>query len=250
MMTDDRQVSATDRLIVALDVDTPEQAREIVRELDGVVSFFKVGYQLFVATGQGFVRELAEAGKSIFFDLKINDVAETVKLAVGNLPGREEVRFLTLQGPAATVRAAVEGRGGRRGPKFLHVPLLSSIGEADLREMSLIGEGSGLSAVQDYIIAQAGPALDAGADGVIASGAAIGLLRSAFPGRDCCIVSPGIRPAGTAKNEHKRSATPADAIAAGADYLVVGRPIRDAKDRAQAAQSIIEEITTALAPDV
>ncbi len=249
-MTNDSPLSASDRLIVALDVDTPEMARQIVRELDGVASFFKVGYQLFVATGQGFVRELADAGKSIFFDLKINDVAETVKLAVSNLPDREEVRFLTLQGPAATVRAAVEGRGGRRGPKFLHVPLLSSIGEDDLREMSLIGEGSGLSAVQDYIVAQAAPALDAGADGFIASGAAIGLLRSAFPGRDFCIVSPGIRPAGTAKNEHKRSATPADAIAAGADYLVVGRPIRDAQDRAQAAQSIIEEIAAALARDV
>ncbi len=249
-MTNDSPLSASDRLIVALDVDTPEMARQIVRELDGVASFFKVGYQLFVATGQGFVRELAEEGKSIFFDLKINDVAETVKLAVGNLPGRDEIRFLTLQGPAATVRAAVDGRGGRREPKFLHVPLLSSIGEDDLREISLIGEGSRLSGVDDYIVAQAGPALDAGADGFIASGAAIGLLRRSFPGREFCIVSPGIRPAGTAKNEHKRAATPADAIAAGADYLVVGRPIRDAQDRAQAARSIIEEIAAALARDV
>lgn len=246
-MTEQHKVDAKDRLIVALDVDTPEQAMNIVRELEGVVSFFKVGYQLFVSTGQGFVSELAGAGKNVFFDLKMNDIAETVKLAVRNLPGRDEIRFLTLQGGAATVRAAIEGRGDRRWPGLLHVPLLSSMGEADLRQMRVIGLPPGLASVQDYILAQAGQALEAGVDGFIASGDAISLLRQAWPDRRFLIVSPGIRPAGTGTSEHKRSATPADAIAAGADYLVVGRPVRDAPDRAEAARAIIAEIEKALA---
>lgn len=230
-------------------MDTAQEAEAIASSLSGIVSCYKVGYQLFVATGQTFVKKLADSGCEVFFDLKLNDVDETIRLAVSNLMKQCScVKFLTLQGGAATVRAAVAGRGASQSPMLLSVPLLSSLDQSDLAEQGLIGETARYRTIDDYLAGQAGRVIEAGSDGLIASGGAIALLRQQFPrSTGKVIVSPGIRPSGASTDEHKRSATPAGAIRDGSDYLVVGRPIRDASDRASAAREIVREIEQALA---
>ncbi len=233
-------VDAKDRLIVALDVDSKEKAMAIVDDLDAVASFFKVGYQLFIAEGIGFIRELIDDGKKVFLDLKMDDVEETIKLAVGVI-SRAGPEFLTIHGGPATVRAAIEGRGDMLAPKILFLTFLSSLNEKDLKEMT----GADIN-LDRYIENRTRLAIEAGTDGIIASGASVARIRAAFKNENPIIVTPGIRPAGAAKQDHKRSFTPFEAIMAGSDYLVVGRPIRDAANRKEMAQRIIDDIDKAL----
>ncbi len=226
---------AADRLIVALDVDTTEKAMEIVQDLNGLVSFFKVGYQLFIAEGLAFVRRLIEGNKRVFLDLKMDDVDETIRRAVANIAATE-VEFLTIHGSGATVRAAREGRGGREKPKLLSVTLLSSLDANDLTGLFADAKLT----VGSYVEWRAKQAIDSGCEGLIASGATIGLLRGLYP--SAIIVAPGIRPADSSRDDHKRSLSPGGAIRAGADYLVVGRPIRNASNPRNAAEKIIKEM--------
>ncbi len=233
--------SGEDRLIVALDVRTRDDALRLVDELADRVSFFKVGYQLFLATGMEFVRELVTTRrKRVFLDLKMDDVEETISLAVKVITD-ENVRFLTIHGSGATARAAQEGRGSATYPKILSVTLLTSLGRQDLIDLGLLGAKGRFSSLDDYVVWRAEQAINAGCDGLIASGSSAAMLREKFGDRPI-IVCPGIRQSTDATDDHKRSATPREAMAAGADYVVVGRPIRDAADRRAKADAIIEEM--------
>jgi orotidine-5'-phosphate decarboxylase len=236
-------VTAADRLIVALDVPTVDDALRAVAALDNV-SFFKVGLQLFVTGG---IPALLQAlrGKRVFVDLKMpGDIGNTVRSVVDACVARG-VEFLTLSEsmPAPAIRSAVAARNAHASAqlKFLTVPFLSSLDAADLAEMA--GPDTDL---ERYVVQRAARAVAAGCDGIIASGDAIGWCRQAFP-RPTLIVSPGIRPAGASADDQKRHTTPADAIRLGADYLVVGRPILRAADPRAAADRVIHEIGAALA---
>lgn len=231
-----------ERLIVALDFDGRGPALGLVDRLGDLVSFYKVGWQLFIGAGFPLVRELAAREKKVFLDLKMGDIEATVRSAVGNM--KDEVEFLTIQGTAATVGAAKDGRADRVRPKLLFVTALSSVDAADVRVTAANPELD----IDDYAVERARDALDAGCDGLIASGSSVGRIRSAFPDREFLVVVPGIRPAGTGTDDHKRTLTPLEAVRDGADYLVVGRPVRDDRDPAGSAARIIDDIARGMAP--
>ncbi|UCE63872.1 MAG: orotidine-5'-phosphate decarboxylase [Nitrospirota bacterium] len=235
------------RLIVALDFSDLEQAHRCVDELEGVVSFYKIGLELFLASTRDFLDELRQRHCRIFLDLKMHDVDETIRRAVANA-AKLGVDFLTIHGNSATVKAACSGKGNQ-SLKILAVPLLSSWNEQDLQELFLVGPIQGFSPrfnnLDEYVFWRADQAMAQGCDGLIASGEYVQKLRGRFP-EQAVIVSPAIRPSGSSTDEHKRSLTPSEAIQSGANYLVVGRPIRDAEHRREAAQRIIAEIETTL----
>lgn len=238
--------AARERLIVALDVPTAEQALSLVRELRSVVSCFKIGLELFlVGKWTELVTEIGE-GK-IFLDLKLPaDIPTTITRAVRVCAEHRIVKFLTLSSagmPPEVIAAARAGRGESAHPMLLMVPFLSSLGRADFARLHE-EEGEDFEA---YLVRRCRTVLEAGCDGLIVSGEEIGLIRVEFP--KAVIVSPGIRPAGHAQDDHKRSTTPGQAIELGADYLVVGRPICSEptpEARRSRARAIIEEIETAL----
>ncbi|MCA9473328.1 MAG: orotidine-5'-phosphate decarboxylase [Nitrospirales bacterium] len=239
--------SPSERLIVALDFSDVDEARKCVDELDGIVNFYKIGLELFTAPSRDFLNELRERQCRIFLDLKMHDVDETIRRAVANVASLE-VDFLTIHGNSATLQAACSGKTNHR-LRLLAVPLLSSWNEKDLQELFLVGPAEGFiprfDTLDEYVFWRADQAIAQGCDGLIASGAYVGRLRERF-GKNVLLVSPGIRPSGLSTDEHKRSLTPRKAIQDGADYIVVGRPIRDAMDRKAMAQRIIEEIDSAI----
>lgn len=240
------EAAASERLIVALDFDTAGEARSLVEGLGDTVGFYKVGWQLFLGAGWPFVEDLLESGKKVFLDLKIGDIGTTVRAAVGNMPDRfaGRLEMLTLQGGRATVQAAMAGRGERTRPWLLMLTVLSSMDGADLGDLYPGGhEGNTLA---DVIRLRARMALDAGCEGLIASGESVRDLREHFRGRQFLIVAPGIRPEAASHDDHKRSLTPYQAIRYGADYLVVGRPVTGADRPNDVAQSVISEIERAL----
>jgi orotidine-5'-phosphate decarboxylase len=237
------KIPGAERLIVALDVPAVDDALRAVEKLDNV-SFFKVGLQLFLTGGLPTLLQSLR-GKRVFVDLKVpGDISNTIG-AVIDVCVEHGVTFLTLSEsmPRAAIRAAAAARNarGRAEPMLLTVPLLSSLGADDLTET--IGAGDDL---ETYVLKRAKAAIDAGCDGIIASGAAIEWCRTAFP-HPTLIVSPGIRPDGAPADDQKRHTTPAEAIRLGADYLVVGRPILRAADPRAAAERVIQEIDAALA---
>lgn len=241
-MATHNQLRGADRLIVALDVPSIDDALHAVDELDNV-SFFKVGLQLFMTGGFPTLLQ-ALRGKRVFVDLKVpGDISNTIA-AVVDMCVQHDVAFLTLSEsmPAKAIRVAAETRNarGRAEPKFLIVPLVSSLDADD------VTDAIGGDDLETYVLKRAKRALDAGCDGIIASGDAIAWCRAAFP-PPTVIVSPGIRPAGSTQDDHKRLTTPSDAIRLGADYLVVGRPIMRAPDPRAAADGVIREIDAALA---
>ena len=237
-------IPARERLIVALDVDTRAEALALIRTLGDDVVFYKVGLQLFMAHGFPIVRAVAELGKKVFLDLKINDTPRTVQSAV-RLAADADVKLFTLQGNNATSAAARSGRGAQEFPKFLQVTFLSSWDGADLQDYYQAPSAGKKLDLDEQVLGRAESIQASGCDGVIASGTSVGKLRARF--HDLLIVTPGIRPTGAATDDHKRSLTPHDAIRSGADYLVVGRPIRDAEDPKGTAARIQEEIADALA---
>jgi len=241
-------ISLDHRLIVALDVPSIHDARKYLDDLEGVVRFYKIGLELFLAVNHEFLEEIRARQCRIFLDLKMNDIDETVRRAV-NLAGDLGVDFLTILGNHATANAAVRGRGDR-SLKILTVPLLSSWGEKDLQDLGLLKsdkkvDGARFATLDDYVMWRAEMAMAQGCDGLIASGKYVKIFRSRFAEK-AIIVSPGVRPVGHDTHEHQRSLTPFAAIQAGADYLVVGRPIRDAGNRREAAQRIQDDIASAL----
>lgn len=230
-------ITANERLIVALDVNSVDEARQLVEKLDGVVSFFKIGLQLQMAAGRDFVQELIDSGKNVFLDYKYFDIAETVKSAVAQV-ARLGVGFLTVHGNGQIIKAAVEGKGDGT-LKILAVTVLTSLDEYDIRDLGFS------CSVSDLVLHRARRALEAGCDGVIASGQEAERIRQ-LSGDRLLIVTPGIRLPEAGRDDHKRSTSPADAISAGADYLVVGRPIRTANDPRKEAELIVAEIQAAL----
>lgn len=231
-----------DRLIVALDVSTREDALRFVDALGDAVSFVKVGYELFISQGWPIVEEMSRRGLSVFLDLKMDDIPETITRSVGHIATHPAVRLLTIHGGAKTASAARAGKGDSR-LKLLQVTLLTSLGEDDLRAMFLVGDGWKFASVRDYVAWRAETALAHGADGLIASGREAAMLRERC-GSEFTLVCPGIRPSGDEVGDHKRAMTPGEAVRAGATHIVVGRPIRDAADPRAKAARIIDEIAS------
>ena len=243
---DTATLTPAQRIIVALDFDTRDEALRIVDSLEPALSFYKVGWQLFLGAGWTVIADLIARGHRVFLDLKMHDIGETVRAAIANIPAAQadKIELMTIHGSAQTVTAARAGRQGRARPKFLMLTALSSWNEDDLRDF-LASEGP--VDLVHYIEHKARAALDAGCEGLIASGESVRMLRERFKDRDFLIVTPGVRPAGSGQDDHQRSLTPYDAIAAGADYLVVGRPIAKAADPAAAARAITADIARAVA---
>ncbi|MFA5385337.1 MAG: orotidine-5'-phosphate decarboxylase [Eubacteriales bacterium] len=222
------------RIICALDFDEPARAMELVRSLDGVVDFFKVGMELQLAGGTKMLQWLLDSGKRVFLDMKYFDVPETVQKVV-TLAARLGVDFLTIHGNGGIIEAAAAGRGNSN-LKLLAVTVLTCLDAADILDFGYS------CSVEELVLARVKKSIQGGCDGVIASGSEAALLRREL-GRDILIVTPGIRSAGSAVDSHKRSVTPREAIDAGADYLVIGRPITKVADPRSAAQKILEEIS-------
>jgi orotidine-5'-phosphate decarboxylase len=225
-----------DRLIVALDLPTLDDAHAMVERLGDAVTFYKIGYQLAFAGGLAFADELIRAGKRVFLDMKLHDIENSVAKGVENV-AKLGVTFLTVHAYPQTMRAAVSARKG--SPlKVLAVTVLTSYDDIDLAE-------SGYATNVEALVARrAQQAQDIGIDGLVCSPEEAGPLRLAV-GNQMLFVTPGVRPAGSAPGDQKRVATPGQAIAAGADYLVVGRPITGAADPKAAALAIVGEITQA-----
>jgi orotidine-5'-phosphate decarboxylase len=220
-------------IIVALDFDSAEGARELVDKLGSHVSFYKVGLELYTATGMEFVRELTAQGKDVFLDLKLYDIGETVKRAVARIAA-SGVRFTTVHGSRAVMQAAVEGKGAS-GLKLLAVTVLTSFDRDDLADLGYP------SSVSDLVALRVRKAVESGIDGIVCSPVEVAAVR-AIAGPGAILVTPGVRSAGAAQGDQKRVATPCQALANGADYLVIGRQITRAEDPAAEAQRILEEI--------
>jgi orotidine-5'-phosphate decarboxylase len=227
-----------DRLIVALDVPDVELAKAMVSRLGDAVTFYKIGYQLAYAGGLPLVRELTDQGKKVFLDLKLHDIGNTVARGVESV-ARLGASFLTVHAYPQTMKAAVEARGGA-DLKILAVTVLTSYDDGDLH-----AAGYRLGVV-DLVEARAQQAQVLGVDGLVCSAEEASALRKVV-GHQMRLVTPGIRPAGSAAGDQKRVMTPARAIAAGADYIVVGRPVLQAADPRQAAEAIVAEIAPGLA---
>ena len=231
-------MNARARLIVALDVPGEGDATALVDSLAGRVGMFKVGSQLFTAAGPAFIRELAARGEKVFLDLKYHDIPHTVASAV-SAASRLGVSLLTVHalGGQAMMEAAV-GALPALGERLLAVTILTSHDAAGLGTLGLEPE------VAPNVQRLARLARAAKVDGVVASPHEVALIRQVC-GRDFLVVTPGIRPAGARAGDQARAATPAAALAAGADYLVVGRPITEAEDPAAAADAIVREMEAA-----
>lgn len=230
------KIPARDRLIVALDIPTVDAAEALVTQLGDSVTFYKIGYQLGYAGGLSLVRRLADAGKKVFLDLKLHDIGNTVARGVESVAGLGAT-FLTVHAYPQTMQAAVEARG-RSGLKILAVTVLTSYDDQDLQAA---GYGIG---VADLVRRRAEQAKAIGVDGLVCSAEEVANLRAVVDaGMD--LVTPGIRPAGSAAGDQKRIMTPAQAITAGANYLVVGRPVIAAADPRAAADAIVEDIQKA-----
>jgi orotidine-5'-phosphate decarboxylase len=230
-------IAPRDRLIVALDLPGIEPAEAMIARLGDSVTFYKIGYQLGFAGGLPLVRKLTDQGKKVFVDLKLHDIGNTVERGVESI-AKSGASFLTVHAYPQTMKAAVEGRGGT-SLKILAVTVLTSYDDGDLHAA---GYRFGVS---DLVEARARQAQVLGVDGLVCSPEEVIALRKVV-GHQMRLVTPGIRPAGSAVGDQKRIMTPSRAIAAGADYLVVGRPILDAADPRAAAEAIQAEIAPAL----
>ncbi|WP_320177017.1 orotidine-5'-phosphate decarboxylase [Roseovarius pacificus] len=225
-----------DRLIVALDLPNALQALKLTEVLGNDVSFYKIGLGMLTGGGLALANELKqEHGKRIFLDMKLFDIGATVESAVRGL-AQFDLDFLTVHGDPHVVRAAKQGAAGSQ-TKILAVTILTSLDRADL-DASLIRAGD----IPDLVAERAARAFEAGADGVIASPQEAAMIRALPQAGDRLIVTPGVRPAGAALGDQKRVATPAQAVADGADHIVVGRPVWSAADPRAATRAILDEL--------
>jgi orotidine-5'-phosphate decarboxylase len=223
-------------MIVALDLPSVSEAEKMVERLGDAATFYKVGYQLAYAGGFGFADALVKSGKKVFLDLKLHDIGNTVAKGVESV-AQTGATFLTVHAYPQTMKAAMEAKRGSK-LKILGVTVLTSYDDADL---SAAGYKLGVSALVGQ---RAGQARDLNVDGLVCSAEEAANLRK-IVGPGLSLVTPGIRPAGASKDDQKRIMTPAKAILAGADYLVVGRPITEAADPKAAAEAIAAEIESA-----
>jgi orotidine-5'-phosphate decarboxylase len=230
-------VKADKRLIVALDVPTAAEARALVSGVGDAVSFYKVGLELMATEGMALARELKAQGKQVFLDWKLHDIGTTVQRAAAAIAQADCGDFLTVHGEPQVMAAAVRGRGASN-LKILAVTVLTSLDDEDLREM---GYPDSVRALVERRIHQA---IAAGCDGVISSPREADLARK-LGGRDFLVVTPGVRPDWSAKNDQARAATPLEALKAGASHVVIGRPITAANDPHAAAQRIAAEMAQA-----
>jgi len=230
-------LDARERLIVALDLPSVDAAEKMVSRLGESVLFYKIGFQLVFAGGLPFAAGLIAAGKQVFLDLKLHDIGNTVAKGVESV-AQLGATFLTVHAYPQTMKAAVEGKRGSR-LRILAVTVLTSYDDADLA-----AAGYELS-VPELAAARAAQARDTGVDGLVCSAEEAASLRG-IVGPGMVLVTPGIRPAGSAGGDQKRIMTPAQAIEAGADYLVVGRPVLEARDPKAAADAIVAEIEHAM----
>ncbi|XHR28144.1 MAG: orotidine-5'-phosphate decarboxylase [Chthoniobacteraceae bacterium] len=235
-----KPIPSAERLIFALDVQTADEAKALVTQLGDAVQFYKIGLELFMAGGYFELLDwLASQGKKTFVDLKFFDVPETVKRAVAALKGRP-VEFCTVHGNQSIMEAAAEAAAGS-SIKVLAVTVLTSLDQGDLADLGFACDTA------ELVLSRAKRALSTGCAGVISSGLEVARLRDSL-GEKLLIVSPGIRPVeNRPADDQKRIVTPTAAFEAGADYIVVGRPIRNAPDPRAAAQAIQREIAAVFA---
>ena len=226
-----------ERLIVALDFADPREAADLIVRLGPQVSFFKIGMELAYGGGLALAETLIQQGKQVFLDLKLHDIPNTVTRATRQV-ARLGARFLTIHAYPQTIAAAKAG-AAHSNLQLLAVTVLTSYDDKDLAEA-----GYGLS-LRDLVARRAGQAKEIGIDGLVLSADEVAAARLAL-GPDMILVTPGIRPSGAAVGDQKRVKTPYEAIRAGADYLVVGRPITEAEDPRAAAQAVIAEIEAAV----
>jgi len=228
-------IDPRDRLIVALDLSSIEAAEALIARLGDSVTFYKIGYQLAYAGGLSLVPKLAERGKKVFVDLKLHDIGNTVAKGVESI-AKLGATFLTVHAYPQTMKAAAEARGPSL--RILAVTVLTSYDDDDLHAA---GYRFGVS---DLVEARALQAQALGIDGLVCSGEEAATVRG-IVGAQMALVTPGIRPAGSAVGDQKRVMTPGRAISAGSDYLVVGRPVVEAPDPKAAAEAIVAEIVQA-----
>ena len=239
------------KLIIALDVENAQKARELVHTLRSMVAMFKIGMQLFTATGPDLVREIIDSGESVFLDLKFHDIPNTVA-AAGIEATRLGVSMFNIHAAGGsemmqrTAKSVAEcaASEGRQRPLIIAVTVLTSADSSTLAEVSP-GLDPAVLVPRMALLAEA-----SGMDGVVASPREAVIVRSAVKRPDFVVVTPGVRPAGAALLDQRRVTTPREAVLAGADYIVVGRPIIEAPDPAQAAQKIIEELGVSAANSV
>lgn len=230
-------LESRERLIVALDVPSAAKAETMVTQLGNSVRFYKIGYQLAFAGGLPFAKELIAAGKQVFLDLKLHDIGNTVAKGVESV-AQLGATFLTVHAYPQTMKAAIEGRRGSK-LRILAVTVLTSYDDADLAAAGYEMD------VKELASARAAQARDIGIDGLVCSAEEVTALRD-IVGGGMVLVTPGIRPAGGDAGDQKRIVTPARAIKAGADYLVVGRPVVETADPRSAADAIVAEIDAAI----
>src|SRR5690348_15970405 len=228
-----------DRLIVALDVPSLDAAQAVVARLGETVTFYKIGYQFAFAGGLDYAPKLVQSGKRVFLDLKLHDIGNTVAAGVKSV-SRLGASFLTVHAFPQVMRAAVDAR--ENGLRILGVTVLTSLSDADLAKAGYA------ATVRELALLRAEQACEIGMDGLVCASEEVGSLRERVS-NTLVLVTPGIRPAGAAVGDQKRVATPAAAIDAGADYLVVGRPIIDASDPKAAAEAIVADIAGATRKD-
>ena len=230
------KIAARERLIFALDVPSAAEADRLLDRLQGHLSFVKVGLELYTAAGPDMVKRIVERGMRVFLDLKFLDIEETVRRATARVASMG-VDFLTVHANRKALTAAVQGREGS-ALKLLAVTVLTNFDGNDLRDMGI------QRTVQDLVTARALLASEVGCDGVVASGEEAAAIRQKV-GPRFTLVTPGVRPAGQGVDDHARATTPTQTITAGADYLVIGRPIRDAADPAATVAGIVAEMQAA-----
>ena len=229
-------IPAKERCIVALDVPSYNDAMRLVDALDGVAAFYKIGLELFAAgDGMRLLSNLVKRKLKVFADLKLFDVPETVGRATARIAD-SGAHFLTVHGNDTIMRAAVQNKGDKL--KILAVTALTSLDNGDLSDLGFSCD------IQSLVLSRARRALVLGCDGVVSSGLEVAPLR-ADNGNKLILVTPGVRPLQNADDDQKRTATPSDIIRAGGDYLVVGRPIKNAANPREALQNIITEIKNA-----
>ncbi len=233
--TQTAEMAADPRLIIPLDLPTRAEAEAVVEAIGDAVTFYKIGLQLFATDGMAMARDLKARGRSVFLDWKLHDIGTTVEKAAAAIVGTGACDLLTVHAEPQVLRAAVKGRGGERSAKILGVTVLTSLSGQDLAEM---GYGMGVEALVERRIRQV---IDCGADGVVASPHEAALARK-IGGPDFLVVTPGVRPAWSGKDDQARAATPAEALAAGASHLVCGRPVTAAPDPRAAALRIVAEM--------
>lgn len=235
------RVDARDRLILALDVASAEEAVHLLDRIGEAISFVKIGLELYTVAGPEMIKHARLRKKRIFLDLKFLDIEETVKRATARAAAMG-IDFVTVHANRKALNAALEGRGAvpsdGSGLKLLAVTVLTNFDAADLRDMGIQWS------VADLVAARAKLAAEVGFDGVVASGEEPSVIRQRVS-QDLLIVTPGIRPSDQGADDHARVSTPTSAISAGADYLVVGRPIRDAADPKAASERIVLEMQAA-----